>query len=183
MASFENKTILKKTLFLLVVIACFTFLGFYFGKERAPQDLQQLENLASPTAEFEVNRDFEFPTEELDGSEATFKFIIVQAKRVKLVSNRGEPIESKPNEEFLVLSLELQNDSQHALKVDSQDFVRLIGEGDKRYAPDFFNGPTNVSALSVKKDQLAFVVPAGQNQIKLQIGEMGEEKEELEISF
>ena len=144
---------------------------------------QKTEELAKPLGEVGINRTFEFSFKDPQNKPINLKFTLLSAKKVRLVATKGEPIESPTGKEFLVLSLELQNDSKYPLKVNSQDFVRLVGENEKKFAADFYNGSLDVSAISVKRDEMAFMVPKDTNNFKLLVGEIDKEKQEVEINF
>lgn len=186
----KRQVIIKKGLFLLAIVVCFVALGFYFGqRQSAPSTSpavtqEEIARLAKPIVETEVKRKFEFPIGEAKDEGATFKLTLVDAKKVKLVATRGEPVQTRAGEEFLIIAIEIENSSGYPLKVDSQGYIRLLGDEEKKYAPDFYNGPIEIPADSVKRDELGFVVSADKNQFKLIIGPVdGEEKEEIEINF
>lgn len=186
MTKFISRTILKKTLLLLAVIACFAFLGFFLGqqRQRTSQDVQEIERLATPTFETKLNNEFEFPIEEAPVEEASFKISLMEAKKVKLIAMQGEPIQAEADQEFLVISLEIENKNNFPFEIDSQHYFRVKGEENKSYAPDFYNGAIEIPAVSTKKDELAFIVPAEQKQFKLLLGSVIEGgKEEIEINF
>jgi len=187
MINLKDKTILKKIIFLLVVVAGAVSLGLYFGSKRAPKTTptsQEIEKLAKPLAEAKLNSNFEFTIEELEDENAILKFTLVGAKKVKAVANQGQPIKAGSGEEFLIISLEYGNDSAFSLKVNSRDFVRLLGDEGKKFAPDFYNEAIDVSPVSVRKDEIGFIVPAGKKQFKLLVGQKQEEETtEVEINF
>jgi len=184
MTTLKNSTILGKVIFVLAVAICFGFLGFYFGQQRTPQNVKEAEKLATPTVAVQLNKEFEFPIEEAPESDASYKMILTDAKKVKLVATQGEPIQAEAGKEFLILTLEIENDNAFPFEVNNQHYFRLQGEEDKSYAPDFYNDLIEIPAVSTKKDELGFIVPAEQMQFKLLVGPIiEEEKEEIVINF
>ena len=184
MATLENNTILKKVAIILAIVIGSVFLGYYFGKRQNPQNVKEMEKLATPTATIQLDKGYEFPIEEAPEEDASFKIIVTDAKKVKLVATQGEPMQAEVGKEFLVLSLEIENKNTFPFEVNSQHFFRLQGEEDKSYAPDLYNGLIEIPAVSTKKDKLAFIIPAEQKQFKLLVGPIiEEEKEEIEINF
>ena len=184
MASFENQTTGRKIIFFLALIVVIGFLGFFLGRRGSSPQSEIIEDLASPQATVEIGQEASFPIQDTEDEEADFKFIITEAKKVKLVATQGEPIKADPGKIFLVLSLEIDNDNPFDLSVTSKNYFRLVGEEDKKYAPDFYNDVVEVPADSVKKDELGFVVSDDQKNFKLLLGpinEMG--KTEVEINF
>ncbi len=108
---------------------------------------------------------------------------IASAKKVKLISSKGQIIKSNPGEEFLILSIEAQNNYSNPLNFDAQNLIRLIKDQDKKYAPDFYNGAVEIPAISTKKDEVGFVVKESEKNFKIQVGLLDKEKTELEINF
>ena len=138
----RNSPLFKKIIGLLLIIVLFSLLGFYFGTRKVSKTsltAGDLEKLDSPLAEASINRNFEFPIKDLQEEGAKLKFSLVSAKKVKAIANQGKPIQASANEEFLIISLEYRNDTAYSLKATSRDFIRLLGEEDKKYAPDFYN--------------------------------------------
>lgn len=178
---------LKKTLFLLVAGAILVIGGFYWGKSKnsispSSPSQKEIEELATPTLEQEIDKVFTFQASKDEEEEVSFQFNLTKAKKVKLVTTQGEPIGAGVDKEFLVLSLEINNGTSSILNVNSQNYIRLV-DGEKKYAPDFYNGVIEVPALSVKKDEVAFVVPAEKKEFNLLIGPIDGEKEQFEINF
>lgn len=178
MVNFTKDSIFFKKFFpLLAIIVCFSFLGFYLGSRKTSKTSPPVSNtaeFAKPLAEAKLGQSFSFPNLDMT---------LVSARKVSVVANQGKPIKAGPNEAFLVLTLEFDNQTTYALRVNTQDFFRLQGEADKKFAPDFYNNTVEVPAISVRKDEVGFRVAADQNQFKLQIGEIKKEKQEVEINF
>lgn len=178
MINFTKDSIFFKKFFpLLLIVVCFSFLGFYLGSRKTPRSAPSTSNtaeLVKPSAEVKLGQSFSFPNLDMT---------LVSARKVSVVANQGKPVKAGPNEAFLVLTLEFNNQATYALRVNTQDFFRLQGEGDKKFAPDFYNNTIEVPAISVRKDEIGFRVAIDQNQFKLQVGEIKKEKQEVEINF
>jgi len=143
--------------------------------------------LSSPRQQIvltKVDRSFELTAKEKNGVKAEkIKFDLVSAEKVNQVARQGTPVKAPENQEFLILALELGNDTKETLYFSSAEVVRLL-EGEKRFAPDFHNQTVEIMPLSVKKDEVAFLVPKGNKQFKIQIGDVEQEqKEEVKIQF
>lgn len=177
---------LKKNLYLLFIAAAIiVLLTGYILKNSSRGNSLQKENaaeLAKSLSEKAVNKSYNFSTKDKNGKEIVLKYNIVSAKKVKLIATKGQPYKSGAGEVFVVLSLELQNDSSLPLNVNSADFVRLIKEKNKKYAPDFYNGVVTVLPISVKKDEIAFTVN-DTNKVKFQVGDIDKPKKDLEVIF
>jgi len=173
----------KKIILFLITVSLCLYLGYFWGKKinLTEETRKRLEEETKPTAETEVNKSLLIPIPE---QEEGVSFTITEAKKVKIISMKNNPIRADPDKEFLVLSLEIENNLTEPVNINSQDYIRLVSEEGKRYAPEFYNQTIEVPALSIKRDELGFIVPAGQNQFKLLVGPIEEEKkEEVEIVF
>lgn len=131
-----------------------------------------------------VDRSFELTAKDKNGVKAEkIKFDLVSAEKVNQVARQGTPVKAPDNQEFLILALELGNDTKETLYFSSAEVLRLV-DGEKRFAPDFHNQAVEIMPVSVKKDEVAFLVPQGQNQFRIQVGDVEEEtREEIEIQF
>ena len=178
------KPVLRKIIFVIVILLGIGYLGFYLGQKKEPSEIEEVERLATPSEVVQFDQELEFPIEEAPEEEASFKFILTEAKKVKLIKMQGNPIQSEPGQAFLILTLEIENQNPFPFEINNQNYLRLQGEEDKRLAPDFYNGPIEIPAVSTKKDELAFIVPEDQKQFKLLLGPVvEEEQEEIEINF
>lgn len=172
----------KLTSFVLLGLMLVVFLLYKQSPSRfCPSSNGDLVQKAKPTAESKIDRSFEFPVKKF--SKDKLKIKVVSAQRVKLVTMKNQPITAKEGEDFLLLYLEIENNLETHLIVDSQNYFRLAGEGEKKLAPDFFNGEIQVSAISTKQDQIGFIVNANQNDFKLQVGEIEGLKEIVDLKL
>lgn len=152
------------------------------SNNRTKTKLLKTEDSVSVSSQVEIKRSFEFPIQNA-GKKVSLKFSLNSAQLTNTVANQGKPVKSNPDQQFLIIFLELQNNSQYSVQINSQDFIRLIGEEDKKFAPDLYNGQIEVSPISVKKDEIGFMIPVNQKQFKFQVGEIDKEKEIIEVNF
>lgn len=176
----------RKNIYLLILLVF--LVGFaYFrlsAKKRAStsQNNQVGQKSVTLFGQADIKREFEFPLQQSRGK-SSLKFSLISAQLADTVANQGNPIQSNPDKQFLIIFLELQNNSQSPVQIDSRDFVRLIDKEEKKYAPDLYNGLIEIPAISVKKDEIGFMVAADQKQFRIQVGEIEKEKEIVEIIF
>lgn len=188
MKKLADRFIANKTIFLLAVIVCVAFLGYYIGqRETSPgtsSEVEEIERLATPTFQTQLDNQFVFPVEEAQGNQSSFKYLLTEAKKVKLVATRGEPVNANPGEEFLVIGLEIENNNAYPLEVDSQHYFRLVDEAGKSYAPDFYNQAIEIPAASIRRDEIAFIVSAEKREFQLSVGPIDkQDKSTVEIKF
>ena len=132
----------------------------------------------------EINKSFEFEAfivKEEGTEEVTFT--IASAELKDQIKVKGEPRGVNKDEQFLLLRLEIENETTENLAIVSSNLVRLVDEEDKKHAPDFHNATIIIDPLSVRKDLLSFIVEENKKSFKLLVGELEEEKETVEINF
>ena len=174
---------MKKLVYILLFAVVFGgFIYSRISKSRTKTTSSKTEDLVSASNQVEIKRDFEFPIQNA-GKKVSLKFSLNSAQLTNTIANQGKPIKSNSDQQFLIIFLELQNDSQYPININSQDFVRLIGEKDKKYAPDLYNGQIEVAPISVKRDEIGFAVTADKKQFQIQVGEINKDKETIDINF
>lgn len=112
------------------------------------------------------------------------KMTFVSAETSNEVLVKDQTYTAKAGKAFLLINMELQNDTTEKLNIIPGDLIRLsIGSDDKKYAPDLHNNAVLVAPISVKNDRVGFVIDSGVKNIKLFVGELEKKKEEVEIKF
>lgn len=113
---------------------------------------------------------------------------VVSVERTNEVTVKNKPIRASKDRFFLIINLELKNESTQKVGVVSSDLLRLkVGQNGTKLAPDLHNKLVLVSPVSTKSDKVGFVV-VGQAGIPLtlELGEFyknKEVKEKIEIKF
>jgi hypothetical protein len=96
--------------------------------------------------------------------------ISVQGKSATAVSGRA----------FLVINLEVTNDLDRAIEVNTRDYIRLLkNKEDILYAPDVHNDPVEIQPSSTEETRVGFAVDDADRDFVLQIGETEGQKELL----
>lgn len=114
---------------------------------------------------------------------AKLTFIVTTVEKTNQIYVKNKPIRTTADKRFLVVSLELKNDTDKRVYFYSSDFVRLAAADGKKFEADFKNPRFEVAPFSTKKDKLAFLVDADQKSFDLQIGEVAGTRESLPIQF
>jgi hypothetical protein len=99
--------------------------------------------------------------------------ILVQGKRAR-------PVKGKT---FLVLNMEIENSHKVQLYAFPADLFRFEREDGKKFAPSVHQGTVLVRPQATKKNNVAFVVLPSEKKFKIEVGDVGETKETLEITF
>lgn len=110
-------------------------------------------------------------------------FSLVSGEKTNQIYIKNKPVRTTPENAFLILSLELKNDTSQRVYFYSSDFVRLATPEGKKFEADFKNPRFEIAPLSTKKDKLAFLVNGKENNFEIQIGEIAGEKETIDLSF
>ena len=132
-------------------------------------------------AEVDLNVSYAFIAKDSQGNPAkNVNFVITKAEKTKEVLVQGKPANAKA---FLVLHIEIDNPETNKLYLIPVDLLRLIGSGDKKFAPDIHSEVVEIQPISTKITRVGFVVLAGQKNFLLQIGELNSDKQNLEINF
>lgn len=132
-----------------------------------------------------VNRRFEIPIKTKDGTETGEKLAITitNVEKTPSILIQNKPAKTKEGKTFLVINIEIQNDTKKQLNVRPIDMVRLVGTDGRNYAPDVHNNEVPSEPVSLKKTRVGYVVDEGQNKFKLLIGEVRSSQETIEIEF
>jgi len=133
-----------------------------------------------------LNKKFYFPgLEDTGEEEGTIEMAIADVEKTDQVMVQDKEYTAKNEKTFLIVNLELKNETTKRLNIFPGDLIRLVVNGDeeKKLAPDLHNNYVPVSPISTKVDRVGFIIDKEFDSLKLQVGELEEEKEVLEIKF
>ncbi|MBI2029704.1 hypothetical protein HYT02_04765 [Candidatus Gottesmanbacteria bacterium] len=191
MQRIKNASKFKKLFVLLSSIIAISFLGF-----RLVATNNKTANIVDPKVigatsaqKVELNKEMEFEIQTINDSgqflskKDKIKFIITEAELKDSIKVKGEERKAGEGQKYLILRIELQNDTPDRLAIISGKYVRLLGLEDKKFSPDFHNAMIAIDPLSVRRDLVAYIVNSDSNTFKFQIGELEGEKQVIEITF
>lgn len=174
---------LFKILFLLLVL----FIGYKTIRPRLSQKevaIQQPASVKPAKATTEVKKSFKFSASKIAGKgEEEVNFTITTAELKDEIKVKGVPRKANKGNLFLLLRLEIENESTNRLSLTPADLIRLVGENEKKFAPDFHNATIIIDPISVRKDLVSFIVSQEQRKFTLLVGELEKEKEKVEVNF
>lgn len=132
-----------------------------------------------------LDKKFEFPGLDDNGKEkGTLELRITDVEKTSQVIVQDKNYTAKGNKTFLIVNLELKNETTKRLNIFPGDLIRLIvDDEEKKFAPDLHNNYVQVAPISTKIDRLGFVIDQGASNLKLQVGELEEKKEILKLEF
>jgi hypothetical protein len=134
----------------------------------------------------EVNRKFNFDgLDETGKKKGKLEMVITTAEKTDSVIVQDKTYTAKNGKAFLILNLELINDSKDRLNIFPGDLIRLVvnNQEEKKFAPDLHNNYINVAPISTKIERVGFVIDASANNLKLEIGELEADKKAVNIQF
>lgn len=139
----------------------------------------------NPQTQIEVNRRIEMPIRDESGqvTGSTLPITITTADRSKRILIQGKPATSRDGKMFLILNLEIDNNSTNQLTIRPIDFIRLLDNDGKSFAPDVHNNEVKAEPISIKKTRVGFVVDENQKSFKFQFGELSGSKDIIEIAI
>lgn len=170
------------TIILALFLVGFTFKAI-FGK-KVPADTNSKAKIFA----VEVDKSFNFPALSNQGKPLfnnKIKMKIDKVEKTNQVIVSDKTVIAKNNKLFLIIQLELKNDSTQPSNLLPGDLIRLsIGSDEEnKFAPDLHNNLVLISAISTKLDKIGFVVPETAREFKLYVGELEGKKETIVINF
>lgn len=192
MNQFKKLKMNKKAFYIILGIILLSILGFKLVakvKNNTSSKSDPKEIVSTAKQKVELNREFEFKIPIVDDQgrfsvkHEKIKFILTEAEIKEDIKVKGEDRKAKEGQNYLILRIELQNDSPNRLAIISNKYVRLIGLDEKKYSPDFHNAMVAIDPLSVRRDLVAYIINKDSKSFKFQVGDLEGEKQMIEIAF
>lgn len=181
----------KKILTLLLIFALLSVAAFGLSRIILSRQVsaQKQEKAQQPTFQKQtINLDkvFTFPgLDEKGRKRDDLELKITELEKTDQVVVQDKTYTAQNDKIFLIVNLEIKNDTAKNLNIFPGELVRLIidEQEEKKFAPDLHNNYVLVSPDSTKVDRVGFVINQNFKSLKLQIGELEEKKEFIEIKF
>lgn len=181
---------LKSSKIFRIAFIIVAILGLYLlflkpkSVERPVKTATPQSETAKPLSQVGLNKSFVFSASlyKAQGNE-NINFILKSAELKNEIKVKDEPRKAKSDRLYLLLRLELENESAKRLTFASADFIRLLDREGKKFAPDFHNATIIIDPISVKRDLISFIVDKSQKSFSLSVGTPDGEKERVEINF
>ncbi|OGD93958.1 hypothetical protein A3C33_04735 [Candidatus Curtissbacteria bacterium RIFCSPHIGHO2_02_FULL_42_58] len=177
----------KRALLLVLVIAALSLFAIVRvkGTPQNPLTIAGSQTDFSPQTQISVNRKFEIPIRNAKGADTGDKLAVTLTTidSSKKILIQGKPATARDTKAFLILNLEIENSITNQLTVRPVDFIRLVDEQNRSFAPDVHNNEVTVEPVSIKKTRVGFVVDEEKKNFKFFFGEISGEKQTIEISI
>lgn len=155
------------------------------NQSQSTQEPERIE-VEEPVKATGINKQFEYPLRDGNGTEVSkIKFDVNEAELRNEIIIKGKKATSIKGRTFFVVNLKITNEFNKSIDIQSRDYFRLAVKNreDEWLAPDVHNDPVEVQAISTKLTRVGFPVDEGISSFVLQVGEIGGEKEKVEINF
>lgn len=179
-----NKQNLKRVLVVVLGVVVLVLVVRSIRVDENSEVSQKVE-IKDATATSKLNREFSFPVRDSNGEEITqIKFVIQEAELRDEIIVKGQKATAVKGRTFLILNVKITNDFDSALEINTRDYVRLSVNGSEEWlAPDIHNDPVEVQAISTKQTRLGFPINDTDKKLRLRVGEIDSQKEEVEVIF
>jgi hypothetical protein len=134
----------------------------------------------------QINKKFTFSGIDDTGKKKNqLEMTITDVEKTDQVIVQEKTYTSKNEKTFLIVNLELKNDTSGRLNIFPGDLIRLVvnDNNQKLFAPDLHNNYVLVAPISTKIDRVGFVIDKSAQDLKLQVGEVEGEKEVISLNF
>lgn len=129
-----------------------------------------------------LNKEFKFPLKDDKGATlGEIKYAIENAEIRDEIVVKGKKASAVAGRTFLVLNLKITNDTNQTVSMNTKDYVRLFvnGNDNEPLSPSIHNDPVVVDAISVKPTRIGFAINESDKQLKLKVGEIKGEKQDI----
>lgn len=134
----------------------------------------------------DLNREFKFPLKnEKSETLGEIKYVIENAEIRDEIVVKGKKASAVSGRTFMILNLKITNDTNQTISMNTKDYVRLFvnGNDNEPLSPSIHNDPVVVDAISVKPTRIGFAINETDTQLKLKIGEIQGEKQEVVLEL
>ena len=142
--------------------------------------------VAGAKAVNDLNKEFSFPLKNENSEKVSdIKYLIESAELRDEIIVKGQRATSIKGRTFLILTLKISNEYKNPIEINTKDYIRLSvnGNKDEWLAPDIHNDPVEVQAISTIYTRVGFPINESDKDLVLRVGEIDEDKEEVQLSF
>jgi len=171
---FKNPRNLVITALAVVVLIAIGI--FFFG--RGNQSVK-------PNPMVQINRTYTVVarTSERKATDGNFTLKLTSAEIGNSILVQGKTARPIKGKVFLILNMEIENPYKVALYAFPVDLFRFVRTDGQKFAPSVHQGTVEIRPQATKKSNVAFVVSPGDKKFTIEVGEIGKEKQTLEITF
>jgi len=146
----------------------------------------QQVNVPKPVATEALNKNFAFPLKDATGKVVSnIQYEIQSAEMDNQVIVKGEVATAITGKTFLILNLQITNNYDKAVQLNTRDYVRLIvnGNTDEKLAATIHNDPVDVEPISTTFTRIGFPISTNTTSLALEVGEIDGPKQTIPLTI
>jgi len=187
---FKNITFNKKYFFIGSMVLL-VFLALLVGRQFSPgSSLGSIggdDRLDPPKAiaSQELKTKFDFPIRDNENVEvAKVSYEIERASLQNSFIYQGKLAKSVRGRTFLIFDLKITNPYEKGIEINTIDYIRISrNNSDELLAPEIHNDPVQIQANSTKYTRIGVPINESDKDIKIFVGELKGNKEEVKLNF
>ncbi len=182
---FPKKNILKIVLPVLILVIVGSIIFSAFNKKANTPTVLSAQD-QSDVKTVNIDKTFKFPLKDANGKNiGTFSYVVKSAELRHQIVVKGQTATSVKGRAFLIVNVKILNGLSQGLSINSRDYIRVSVNGDNSewFAPDIHNDPVEAQAISTTNTRVAIAINDSDENIRLQIGEIGGKKEIVPVNF
>jgi hypothetical protein len=146
---------------------------------------QTMAAISTPSAVEKINKNFSFPITDANGNTVShYTYTIQSVQEQKTILIQGQTAYAVPGTTFLIVNLMLTNNYTKSFNLNTRDFIRLlVNNSNQKLAPNVYNDPVAVQAISTDYTRLGFSINAADKNLILQVGEITGPKTTIKLKI
>jgi len=172
----SRKGLISIVIAIVVILGIIVLVNTTVGKSNAQSSNTAVKKNqeVQPIADQIINRVFQFSVKDKTGKVITnFDYKIIDAQLINEVIINGQKYNPIAGKVFLVINLEITNNFTQTITIQPRDYVPiLMNHSSEKLAPDIYNDPVDVQAISTKPSKLALAINTTDKNILMQVGEI-----------
>lgn len=146
----------------------------------------QKTSAPKPLATETLNKTFQFPLKDTTGKVVSnIQYEIQNVEMDNQVIIKGQEATAIQGKTFLVLNLQITNNYDKAVQLNTRDYIRLIVNGDstEKLAATIHNDPVDVEPISTTFTRLGFPIDTNAKSLALEVGEIDGTKQIIPLTI
>ena len=146
----------------------------------------QQVSVPKPVATETLNKNFAFPLKDSVGKVVSnIQYQIQSVEMDNQVIVKGEVATAIAGKTFLILNLQITNNYDKAIQLNTRDYIRLIVDGNasEKLAATIHNDPVDVEPISTTFTRIGFPITTNTKSLALEVGEIDGTKQTIPLTI
>lgn len=142
--------------------------------------------IAKPLATETLNKTFQFPIKDSTGKVVSnIQYVIQSAELDNQIIVKGQEATAVAGKVFLVVNLQLTNNYDKDVQLNTIDYIRLIvnNNTNQKLAADIDNDPVDVEPISTNFTRIGFPINSNATNLALEVGEIDGSKQTVQLTL